>query len=113
MCRRELQVLIKKMPKVSSLVTTTILNAKIGEVESKIPNTKGLVTTTVLNTKIGEVENKIPNVSILVKKMDFKAKTISSIEGKYFTISDYKKNYGRNTCKYKRKRSVSLIFLIP
>ena len=27
----------------------------------KIPDTRGLVTTTVLNTKIREVENKIPN----------------------------------------------------
>ena len=27
----------------------------------KIPDTSGLVTTTVLNTKISEVENKTPN----------------------------------------------------
>ena len=29
-----------------------------------------LVTTTVFNTKIGDVENKIPGVSCLVKKTD-------------------------------------------
>ena len=29
----------------------------------KIPDTSGLVTTTVLNTKISEVENKILNAS--------------------------------------------------
>ena len=45
----------------SELVTTTILNIKIGEVENKIPDVSGLVITAVLNTKIGEVENKIPD----------------------------------------------------
>ena len=49
-----------------------------------------LVTTTVLNTEIGEVESKIPDVSGLVKKTDYDAK-ISDIEKKYFTTSDYKK----------------------
>ena len=43
------------------LVTTTILNIEIGEVENKIPDVSGLVITAVLNTKIGEVENKIPD----------------------------------------------------
>ena len=36
----------------------------IDDVESKIPDVRGLVTTTVLNTKICEVENKIPDVSV-------------------------------------------------
>ena len=43
------------------LVTTTVLNTKICEVENKIPDTSGLETTIALNTKIIEVENKIPN----------------------------------------------------
>ena len=30
----------------------------------------GLVTTTILNTKISEIENKIPNISDLTKKED-------------------------------------------
>ena len=34
----------------------------------KIPSASNLVTVSVLNTKIGEVENKIPNVSGLVTK---------------------------------------------
>ena len=42
-------------------MTTTVLNAKISEIEIKILNTSGLVATTVLNAKIREVENKIPN----------------------------------------------------
>ena len=33
----------------------------------KIPDTSGLVTTTVLNLKIREVEKEIPSVSSLVK----------------------------------------------
>ena len=47
----------------SSLVISTNLDAKTGEVENKMPDTIGLVTTIILNTKIGEVENKIPDIS--------------------------------------------------
>ena len=45
---------------------TIVLNTKIGEFENKIPDVSGLVTTTVLNTKVC----KIPDVSVsdLVKK---------------------------------------------
>ena len=50
---------------------------------NKITNANGLVTTTVLNTKIGEVEIKIPDISGLVKKKDYNAK-ISDIEKKIF-----------------------------
>ena len=39
------------------------LQKKIGDVETKIPDVSGLATTTVLNTKIGEVERKIPYTS--------------------------------------------------
>ena len=35
------------MPDTSSLLTTTILNTKISEVENKIPDTSNLVTATV------------------------------------------------------------------
>ena len=45
---------IKKIPDVSYLVTTTVLNTEISEVENKIPDTGSLVTTSILNTKIGE-----------------------------------------------------------
>ena len=40
----------------------------MGDFDNKIPDVSGLVTTTVLNTEISEVENKIPNASGLVKK---------------------------------------------
>ena len=42
------------------MLTTTVLNTKISEVENIIPATSSLVTTIVFNTIIGEVENKIP-----------------------------------------------------
>ena len=50
-------MLIKKIPDTSGLVTTTVKNTKISEVENKIPNTSSLVSTTVFNT-FSEVENK-------------------------------------------------------
>ena len=37
-------------------MTAVVLNIKIGQVENKILNTIGLVTTTILNNKIGEIE---------------------------------------------------------
>ena len=45
----------------SGLVTATVLNIKISEVENQILNVGGLVITTVVNSKISEVENKTPN----------------------------------------------------
>ena len=53
----------------------------------KIPEVSGLATTTVLNTKISEVDNKIPDLNGLVKKTNYDAK-ILEIEEKYFTTSD-------------------------
>ena len=43
-------MLIKKKLDTSGLVTTTVLNAKISEVENKIPDTSSLVATTVPTT---------------------------------------------------------------
>ena len=60
------------------------------KLKNKIPKTIGLVTTTVLETEIGEVERKIQDISGFVKKTDCDAK-ISDIEKKYFTTFDYKK----------------------
>lgn len=47
----------KKIPDISALVTTTVLNTKING-ENKIPDTGDLVSTTVLNTKVELVKNK-------------------------------------------------------
>ena len=46
----------------------------MGDVKKKVPDVSGLVTTTVLNTKISEIENEILNLSVLVKKIDQDAK---------------------------------------
>ena len=45
-----------------------------------------LVTMTVLNTKIKEVDNKIPDLKGLVKKTDYDVKVLE-IEEKHFTTS--------------------------
>ena len=52
-------MLKKEKTDTSDLVTTSVLNTKISQVESKIPDSS-LVTSAILNTKITEVENKIP-----------------------------------------------------
>ena len=51
-----------------------------------------MVTATVLNTKIKEVDKKIPDLCGLVKKK-VKAK-ISQIQGKYYATFDYHKFMG-------------------
>ena len=40
----------------------------------KISEVRRLVTTTIRNTKIKEVDNKVPDLSGLVKKTDYYAK---------------------------------------
>ena len=77
----------KKIPDISALVTTTVLNTKISEVENKILDTRGLVITTVGNTKIGEAANKILDVSGLAKKT-YNAK-LSHILKKYLATFNY------------------------
>ena len=64
----------KKIPDATTLIHINQYNTykqslgeKIGDVNKKIPHTSGLVTTTVLNTKLSQVENKEPNSSNLVK----------------------------------------------
>ena len=52
-------------------MTTTILNAEIGEVGNKITDTISLVTTIVLNVKINEIKNKIPNNDKYVTTPEF------------------------------------------
>ena len=56
------------------------MNRKINEVENKIPDISGLVTTNVLNSKISEVENKIPNHAKYISTQEF-----NKLTAKYFT----------------------------
>ena len=60
-----------KIQDVGGLVTTTVLNTKVSDVENKILDTSSLVTTTVLDTKIGEVENKIPDHAKYITTQEF------------------------------------------
>ena len=69
-------------------MTTTVLNAKIGEVEIKIPGTSGLVINIVYNIKMEEVQSKIHDLGGLVKKTDYNIK-MSDNEGKYSTTTNY------------------------
>ena len=64
-------MVIKKIRDTSVLVTITVLNTKISEVESKIPDTSSLGTTTVLKMKYSEIENKIPDNSKYITTQEF------------------------------------------
>ena len=55
-------------------MSTTVWNTKISKVENKIPDISSLVTTTVLNIKI-EVENKIPDHAKYITTPEFKKLT--------------------------------------
>ena len=68
---KKLEMLRKQILNTSALVTTTVLNTKISEVDNKIPNTYSLVTTTVSNTKNSEVENRIPDNSKYITTQEF------------------------------------------
>ena len=71
-------MLIKKIPDTSCLVTTTILNTKISEIENTIPDTNNLETAHVLNIEISEVENKILNHDKHITTPEFNKLTAES-----------------------------------
>ena len=70
-----MEILIKKIPGTSGLLTTTVLNTNISEIEKKIPDTSSLMTTPVLKTKISEVENKIPHHAKYITTHEFNNST--------------------------------------
>ena len=47
------------------------MNTKLSKVEDKIPNSSSLVTTTVLYAKISEVENKISHHAKCITTQEF------------------------------------------
>ena len=86
---------IKKIPDTSGLVTATVLNTKISEVNNKIPHTSSLTTTAVLSSKISEFENKFPD------------------HAKYFTPPEINELIAENfTAKLKQADLVSRMILI-
>ena len=64
-----------KIPSITSLVTTSALNAKINEVKSKIPNITNLATTSAL-TAVG---NKISDHSKYITTSEFNKFTLENI----------------------------------
>ena len=60
-------VMQAEIPDTSGLVKKRDYNAEIAEIESKIPSISCLATTYILNA----VENKIPDASTLTKKTDY------------------------------------------
>ena len=74
------------MPRITNLITTAALNARINEVKGKIPSITNLVTATAITA----FEHKITNVSNLVKETDYTTKT-SETESKVTTDQDHDK----------------------
>ena len=66
----------------SGLVTITLLNTKISEIENKIPNISNSMTTTVLDTKISETENKIPDNSKYITTQEFNKLAAENFEAR-------------------------------
>lgn len=67
--------MLLKIPSVRGLLTTTVHNTKIVEVEKELPDVSDLVTTTVLNKNVAEVESKVLRDSYLVHKANYNVKT--------------------------------------
>ena len=70
--KKKLEELINNVRQINvRLVSTTVLNTKIGEFKSKILYTSGLVTTNILHTKIEEVGKKIPDHAKYITTPEF------------------------------------------
>ena len=80
------------MPRTSGLVTTSVLNTKIGLVENKIPDTTNLVTTSVLNTKFSKVENKISDYARYITTQEFNKLTAENFAARLTQASLVSKN---------------------
>ena len=77
------------MPGINDVVTTTVLNTNIIEVERKIPDVNGLETTAVFNTEIRQAENKISSVINVVNGVEiykFKAKDSKNMQLHYIWV---------------------------
>ena len=106
---KKIETMIKKIPDTIGLVTATVLNTKISEVENKIPNTTSLLTTTVLNTKISEVENKIPDNSKCITTQEFDKLTAENFAARLKQPNLVKKTDSDNKLTSFNKRIASNI----
>ena len=62
-------MLIKKIPHTSGLVSTTVLNTKISEIENKIPGSCKYITTQKFNKVLAEIfAARLKQADLLKKK---------------------------------------------
>ena len=91
----------------SGLMTTTVLNTKVSEVDNKIPDTCSLVTTNVLKTKISEVGNKTTDNSKYITTQEFDKLTVEHFAARLRQANLVNKNDFDNTLISFNKRITS------
>ena len=69
----------KKIPSITSLVTSILLNTKVIEIEKKASDIFNLATK-ALNAKTAEIRNKIPDTSHFINTRKFNWLTKTSFE---------------------------------
>ena len=87
--------IVKKILDTNSLVTTTIINAKLSEVENKIPDHVKYITTHEFNKLSAEAFAARLKQTNLVSQTDFDNKIISfnrNITSKYLDVKKKKKS---------------------
>ena len=84
-------MLIKKTPDTSGLVTTTVLNTKISEVENKIPDHAKYITTPEFNKlTAGHFAARLKQAN-LVTKTDFDNK-LASFNKRVTSVQKFERN---------------------
>ena len=89
--------MLAKKTDTSGLMTTTVLNTKVSEVDNKIPDTCSLVTTNVLKTKISEVGNKTTDNSKYITTQEFNKLTVEHFAARLRQANLVNKNDFDNT----------------
>ena len=99
--------MLAKKTDTSGLMTTTVLNTKVSEVDNKIPDTCSLVTTNVLKTKISEVGNKSTDNSKYITTQEFNKLTVEHFAARLRQANLVNKNDFDNTLISFNKRITS------
>ena len=99
--------MLAKKTDTSGLMTTTVLNTKVSEVDNKIPDTCSLVTTNVLKTKISEVGNKTTDNSKYITTQEFNKLTVEHFAARLRQANLVNKNDFDNTLISFNKRITS------
>ena len=88
-------------------------DTKVGNLELKIPDVRGLLSATVFNSKVGELENKIktaeskPDIGNLASKTDLK-----NIENKITDAAGFVKNYIDYSSEITKIKMIMLLMLL-